>query len=56
VPPSSQALARLVGASDYPMIDIGYPANPTGVWLKEEAENIADLVVDRVRAALVAPQ
>jgi len=54
--PAVEALARLVGATDYPMIDVGYPANPTGVWLKEEAENIADLVVDRVRAALVAPQ
>jgi hypothetical protein len=54
--PAVEALARLVGATDYPMIDVGYPANPTGVWLKEEAEGIADLVVDRVRAALTAPQ
>ena len=54
--PAVEALARLVGATDYPMIDIGYPANPTAVWLKEEAAGIADLVVDRVRAALVAPQ
>ena len=54
--PAVEALARLVGARDYPMIDVGYPANPTGVWLKEEAEGIADLVVDRVRAALTAPQ
>jgi len=54
--PAVEALARLVGTTDYPMIDVGYPANPTGVWLKEEAEGIADLVVDRVRAALTAPQ
>jgi hypothetical protein len=54
--PAVEALALLVGAPDYPMVDVGYPANPTGVWFKEEAEGIADLVVDRVRAALVAPQ
>jgi hypothetical protein len=54
--PAVEALARLVGARDYPMVDTGYPANPTGVWTKEEAAGIAELVVDRVRAALVAPQ
>ena len=54
--PAVQALARLVGAADYPMITVGYPHNPTGVWTKEEAAGIAERVVDQVRACLVAPQ
>jgi hypothetical protein len=51
--PAVRALARLVGAPDYPMIvEVTYPHTPTSAWTKEEAEAIAADVVAGVRQRL----
>ena len=50
--PAVRAMARLVGADDYPVIVIDYPHNPTAVWTKEEAAELAAQVVDAVRLRL----
>jgi len=50
--PAVKAMARIAGAPDYPMIVVDYPHNPTAVWTKDEAREIADQVVDAVRARL----
>ena len=50
--PAVRAMARLVGADDYPVIVIDYPHNPTAVWTKEEAAELASRVVDAVRLRL----
>jgi len=50
--PAVKALATLVGATDYPMVLIDYPYNPTAMWEKEEATALADSIVDGVRACL----
>lgn len=50
--PAVRAMARLVGADDYPVIVIDYPHNPTAVWTKEEAAELAARVVDAVRLRL----
>lgn len=50
--PAVRAMARLVGADDYPVIVIDYPHNPTAVWTKEESATLAAQVVDAVRLRL----
>jgi len=50
--PAVRAMARLVGADDYPVIVIDYPHNPTAMWTKEEAAELAAQVVDAVRLRL----
>ena len=50
--PAVKAMARIAGAPDYPMIVVDYPHNPTAVWTKDEARELADQVVDAVRARL----
>ena len=50
--PAVKAMARIAGAPDYPMIVVDYPHNPTAVWTKDEAREIADQVVGAVRARL----
>lgn len=50
--PAVRAMARLVGADDYPVIIIDYPHNPTAVWTKEESAELAAQVVDAVRLRL----
>jgi hypothetical protein len=50
--PGVRAMARIAGAPEYPIITIDYPHNPTAVWTKEEARELADQVVDAVRERL----
>lgn len=50
--PAVQAMARLVGCPDYPVITIDYPHNPTGVWTKDEALALAAEVAPAVRRRL----
>jgi hypothetical protein len=50
--PAVKAMARLVGAPEYPMVVVDYPHNPTAVWTKEEAHDLAGQIVDAVRACL----
>jgi hypothetical protein len=50
--PAVKAMARIAGAPDYPMIVVDYPHNPTAVWTKDEARELAEQVVDAVRARL----
>ena len=50
--PAVKAMARIAGAPDYPMIVVDYPHNPTAVWTKDEARELAEQVVDAVRAWL----
>jgi hypothetical protein len=52
--PAVQALATLVGARDYPMVLVEYPYNPTAMWEKDEATDLADAIVDAVRGCLTA--
>jgi hypothetical protein len=49
-----QALAKYVGAPDYPIVTVGYPHDPTGHWSKDEAFELAESVLDAVRERLVA--
>ena len=50
--PAVRAMARLVGADDYPVIVIDYPHNPTAVWTPDESQALADQVIDAVRLRL----
>lgn len=50
--PAVRAMARLVGADDYPVIVIDYPHNPTAMWTKDEAMELAAQVIDAVRLRL----
>ena len=50
--PAVRAMARLVGADQYPVIVIDYPHNPTAVWTKEESAMLAAQVLDAVRLRL----
>ena len=50
--PAVKAMARIAGAPDYAMIVVDYPHNPTAVWTKDEARELAEQVVDAVRARL----
>lgn len=50
--PAVRALARLVGVPDYPIVEVGYPLNPTAVWSAEEAHGLAEQVLDEVRERL----
>ena len=50
--PAVRAMARLVGADDYPVIVIDFPHNPTAVWTPEESLALAAQVVDAVRLRL----
>lgn len=53
--PAVQAMARLVGCPDYPMVVVDYPHNPTGVWTKEEAAALAEQIIPAVRQRLTQP-
>jgi hypothetical protein len=50
--PAVRALARLVGVPDYPIVEVGYPLNPTAMWSPEEAHALAEQVIDAVRERL----
>jgi hypothetical protein len=50
--PAVRAIAKLVGLPDYPIVEVGYPHNPTAVWTADEANALAGDVVDAVRARL----
>jgi hypothetical protein len=50
--PAVQALARLLGAPDYPFVIVDYPASPNGMWSADEANQIAADILDAVRAGL----
>ena len=50
--PAVRAMARLVGADNYPVIVIDYPHNPTAVWTAEESAMLANQVLDAVRLRL----
>jgi hypothetical protein len=50
--PAVRAMARLVGAADYPVVVVDYPHNPTAVWTKDEARELAAWVLDAVRLQL----
>ncbi len=52
--PAVNALAKLVGATDYPMVIVDYPYNPTAMWEKDEATELADAIVDAVRGCLTS--
>lgn len=52
--PAVQTLARLAGIPDYPIVEVGYPLNPTAMWTADEANELAAQVVDAVRARLTA--
>lgn len=52
--PAVRALARLAGAPDYPIVEVGYPLNPTAMWTPDEANELASKVLDGVRARLTA--
>ena len=52
--PAVRALARLAGVPDYPIVEVGYPLNPTAMWTADEANELAEQVVDNVRARLTA--
>ena len=52
--PAVEALCRLVGAPDYPFVVVDYPYNPTGVWSEDEANAMAEQVLETVRARLTA--
>lgn len=51
--PAVRALARFLGAPDYPIVTVGYPHDPTGHWTKEEAAGMAEAVAEGVRQRLV---
>ena len=50
--PAVRAMARLVGADEYPVIVIDYPHNPTAFWTKDESAMLAARVLDAVRLRL----
>jgi hypothetical protein len=50
--PAVRALARLAGVPNYPVVEVGYPLNPTAMWTPDEANRLADEVVDGVRSRL----
>ena len=52
--PAVRALARLVGAPDYPIVVVDYPHNPTAMWDKDEAAAIGSQVVEDVYRCLTA--
>jgi hypothetical protein len=52
--PAVRALARLAGVPDYPIVEVGYPLNPTAMWTPDEANELAGQVLDGVRARLTA--
>jgi hypothetical protein len=52
--PAVRALARLAGVPDYPIVEVGYPLNPTAMWTHDEANELAGQVLDGVRARLTA--
>ena len=52
--PAVRALARLVGVPDYPIVEVGYPLNPTAMWSVDEANALAGQVLEAVRARLIA--
>lgn len=52
--PAVQALAKLVGAPDYPFVVVDYPYNPTGTWTVDECNAMAAQVIDAVRIRLTA--
>ncbi len=53
--PAVQAMARLVGAADYPVVIVDYPHNPTAHWTKEEALALAAEIAPAVNRRLVRP-
>lgn len=52
--PAVRALARLVGAPDYPIVVVDYPHNPTAMWDKDEAAAVGSQVVEDVYRCLTA--
>jgi hypothetical protein len=52
--PAVRALARLVGVPDYPIVEVGYPLNPTAMWSIDEANELAGQVIDAVRERLTS--
>jgi hypothetical protein len=52
--PAVRALARLVGAPDYPIVVVDYPHNPTAMWDKDEAAAVGSQVVEGVYRCLTA--
>ena len=52
--PAVRALARLVGAVDYPIVLVEYPHNPTAMWDKDEAVEVGSQVVEGVYRSLTA--
>lgn len=51
--PGVRAIAKFLGAPDYPVVTLGYPHDPTAHWTKDEAQELAmqvsAAVVDRLR-------
>ena len=52
--PAVQALARLVGVPENPIVVVDYPHNPTAMWEKDEAAAIGLQVVEGVYNSLTA--
>jgi hypothetical protein len=50
--PAVRALCRLLGAGDYPFVEVGYPLNPTAMWDEDEASALAAQILDGVRDRL----
>jgi hypothetical protein len=51
--PAVRALAKFLGAPDYPVVNIGFPHDTSAHWTKDEATDVADRIVGAVRARLV---
>ena len=39
--PGVRAIARFLGAPDYPVVTLGYPHDPTAHWTEDEAQELA---------------
>ncbi|MEZ4352563.1 MAG: hypothetical protein R3F16_02705 [Myxococcota bacterium] len=50
---SAEAMARLSGMPDYPLIVVDHPWIPTAIWSEEESVALARRVAPEVRARLV---
>lgn len=53
---SAEAIARISGHPDYPMLVVDYPYIPTATWSADEIATLARAMAPQVRAALVRPQ
>lgn len=51
--PAVRAIAKFLGAPDYPVVTVGYPLDPTAHWTKEESRELAAKIAVAVKERLV---